>query len=256
METRGLRPYVTASAQESGWIWDIPLYGRTGTGYVYAADYCTADEAERTLREFVGPAASDLEANHIRMRVGRSRNSWVNNCVAIGLSSGFVEPLESTGIFFIQHGVEQLVKHFPDARWNTRLRDSYNQTVAHVMDGVREFLILHYRCAGREDNAYWRDAKVRPIPDILAERMELWQSKLPTVETEYPHYHGFEPYSYLAMLLGLGGMELTSAPGLTLRDSTQALSEMRRLRTDADELAKRLPSQYEYLRKMHAESRA
>jgi tryptophan 6-halogenase len=83
-------------------------------GYVYASDYCTPQEAEQTLRAFVGPQAEDLEANHIRMRDRTHRNSWVNNCVAIGLASGFVEPLESTGIFFIQHAVEQLVKHFPD----------------------------------------------------------------------------------------------------------------------------------------------
>jgi tryptophan halogenase len=98
---------------DAGWIWNIPLYSRVGTGYVYASDYCSADEAEQTLRTRVGPAAEDLEANHIKMRVGRSERSWVNNCVAVGLSSAFVEPLESTGIFFIQYAADQLVRHFP-----------------------------------------------------------------------------------------------------------------------------------------------
>ncbi len=92
MERRGIRPCTTATAQDAGWIWTIPLTGRVGTGYVYAKDYLSPEDAERTLREFVGPAAADVEANHIRMRIGRSRNSWVKNCVAIGLSSGFVEP--------------------------------------------------------------------------------------------------------------------------------------------------------------------
>ncbi|MDT0464467.1 tryptophan halogenase family protein [Streptomyces gibsoniae] len=250
MERRGLRPCTTATAQDAGWIWTIPLFGRTGTGYVYASDYTTPEEAERTLRDFVGPDAADLEANHIRMRIGRSRNSWVNNCVAVGLSSGFVEPLESTGIFFIQHAVEQLVKHFPDATWDTGLRDAYNSAVAHAMDGVREFLVLHYKAAARADNAYWRDAKTRAVPDGLAERIERWKSKLPTEETIYPHYHGFESYSYLAMLFGLGGIPLKPAPALSLMNDSRAAKEFQTVRDQARELVRRLPSQYEYLARM------
>jgi tryptophan halogenase len=198
MAATGIRPCTTATAQDAGWIWTIPLYGRIGTGYVYASDYCTPEEAERTLREFVGPAAADLEANHIRMRIGRSRNSWVNNCVAIGLSSGFVEPLESTGIFFIQHAIEQLVKHFPTDTWDAHLRDSYNRLVANAMDGVRQFLVLHYKCAARVDNRYWREAKERVLPDGLAERVEEWRHRLPDSESIFPYYHGFEPYSYVS----------------------------------------------------------
>ena len=85
MATRGIRPCTTATAQDAGWIWTIPLFQRIGTGYVYSSDYCDPEEAERTLREFVGPESEGLEANHIRMRIGRSRQSWVHNCVAIGL---------------------------------------------------------------------------------------------------------------------------------------------------------------------------
>ena len=251
MEARGLRPCTTATAQDAGWIWTIPLFGRIGTGYVYSADYTTPEEAERTLRAFVGPGAEDAEANHIRMRIGRSRNSWVNNCVAIGLSSGFVEPLESTGIFFIQHGIEELVKHFPDATWDPRLRDTYNRAVADVKDGVREFLVLHYRCAARNDNAYWRDAKTRELPDGLAARLEEWQAKLPTENTIYPRYHGFESYSYLSMLLGLGGVGLKPSGAVGLMDGTRAAKEMQLIKDQARDLVRRLPSQYEYLAQMH-----
>ena len=132
MRSEGIAPYTTATAMDSGWIWTIPLYGRNGVGYVYASDFCSPDEAERTVRSFVGPAADDLDANHIRMRVGRNRRSWVNNCVAIGLSSAFVEPLESTGIFFIQHGIEQLVRYFPDERWEPWLADEYKLTPSEI----------------------------------------------------------------------------------------------------------------------------
>ncbi|MFF3671279.1 tryptophan halogenase family protein [Microtetraspora malaysiensis] len=253
MAEHGMRPCTTATAMDAGWIWTIPLYGRVGTGYVYASDYCEPEEAERTLREFVGPMADSLEANHIRMRIGRSERSWVNNCVAIGLSSGFVEPLESTGVFFIQHGIEQLVKHFPSEHWDDRVRESYNQRVANAMDGVREFLVLHYRAAARSDNPYWKDAATRVIPDGLGERMEQWQAKLPDSETIFPHYHGFEPYSYVAMLLGLGGLSLTSSPALRLFDQSRAADEMRLVHEQAKTLVAKLPSQYEYFAHLHGD---
>ncbi|MEV7358799.1 tryptophan halogenase family protein [Kitasatospora sp. NPDC091276] len=251
MEKRGLRPCTTATASDAGWIWTIPLFGRIGTGYVYSDEYATPEEAEATLRAKVGPDAEGLEANHIRMRIGRTRNAWVNNCVAIGLSSGFVEPLESTGIFFIQQGIEELVKHFPDADWDPGLRRSYNRIVGNTIDGVREFLVLHYKAAAREDNAYWRDAKTRVMPDGLAERIELWKAKPPTEATIFPHFHGFESYSYLAMLLGLGGIELKAPPALALQDGSRAEKEFQLLSDQSAELLKRLPSQYEYLAQMH-----
>ncbi|MFE0136315.1 tryptophan halogenase family protein [Streptomyces sp. NPDC059037] len=247
----GIRPYTTATAQEAGWIWTIPLFDRIGTGYVYSSDYCDPEEAERTLREFVGPDAADLEANHIRMRIGRSRNSWTKNCVAIGLSSGFVEPLESTGIFFIQHGIEQLVKHFPQEDWATQLRDSYNTAVNHCIDGVREFLVLHYRAAKRNDTKYWQDAKNRAVPDALAARIEQWKTKMPDAETIYPHYHGFESYSYVSMLLGLQGLPLRAPGALDLMDGSAAAEEFERVRATSRELVQNLPSQYDYLAQAH-----
>jgi tryptophan 6-halogenase len=251
MECDGLRPCTTATAQEAGWIWTIPLFGRIGTGYVYASDYCTPEQAERTLREFVGPAAADLEANHIRMRIGRCNRSWVHNCVAVGLSSGFVEPLESTGIFFIQHAIEQLVKHFPDADWDENLRDSYNRVVNRCMDGVHEFLVLHYYAAARADNDYWRDTTTRKIPNSLAERIQQWQTKLPDTESIYPHYHGFEPYSYVCMLLGLGGIPLKPSPALRLLDDSSARREFQLLAEQARDLERSLPTHYEYFAQFH-----
>ncbi|MET8160160.1 tryptophan halogenase family protein [Sphaerisporangium sp. NPDC005289] len=251
MEEQGLRPCTTATAQDAGWIWTIPLFGRIGTGYVYASDYSTPEEAERTLREFVGPQAEEMEANHIRMRVGRTRNPWVGNCVAIGLSCGFVEPLESTGIFFIQHGIEQLVKHFPALGWDSALTDSYNRVMADAIDGVREFLVLHYKAAARNDNAYWRDAKTRTTPDGLQERFDQWRSKPPAADTIFPRYHGFESYSYLAILLGMGGVPMKPTPALALMDGTAADKEFQMLKDESLDLVKRLPSQYEYLAQMH-----
>jgi tryptophan 6-halogenase len=246
MAERGIRPCTTATAQDAGWIWTIPLFGRIGTGYVYARDYIEPEEAERTLRAFVGPEAADVPANHIRMRIGRSAESWRNNCVAVGLASGFVEPLESTGIFFIHHAIEQLVKFFPGPDWDPGLRNQYNSAVAHVMDGVREFLVLHYKGSARADNQYWRDTKTREIPDGLATRLEQWRTKLPDSETIYPYYHGLPPYSYMCILLGMGGIRTRPSTALGLADVTTAHKEFQLVRDTADNLVNTLPTQHEY----------
>ncbi|MGW1894595.1 tryptophan halogenase family protein [Streptomyces sp. NPDC002004] len=244
---KGMNPYTTATAMDAGWIWTIPLFGRHGNGYVYSDEFCTPEEAERTLREFAAPGQDDLEANHIRMRIGRNQRSWVNNCVAIGLSSAFVEPLESTGIFFIQHGIEQLVKNFPDERWDPALADDYNQRVARVLDGVKEFLVLHYRAAQRNDTPYWQATKTRALPDGLAERLETAASHLLDERTIYPWYHGFEEYSWITMLLGLGHEPAAARPALAHIDPSGARAEFAALQADAQQLVKGLPSCYEYL---------
>jgi len=251
IERDGIAPYTTATAADAGWIWTIPLYGRNGHGYVYSDEFCTPEEAEATLRAHVAPGRDDLPANHIRMRIGRSRTSWVKNCVAIGLSSGFVEPLESTGIFFIQHGIEQLVRHFPDRDWNPALAAAYNERVAEVMDGVREFLVLHYRAARREDKPYWKATKTRAVPAELTGRLDHWQTMLPDDRTIYPHYHGFEAYSWIAMAIGLGGQPQAARPALSHMDAGPAEAEFALLSQQAARLVEKLPSVYEYLQHVH-----
>ncbi|EHR60646.1 tryptophan halogenase family protein [Saccharomonospora cyanea] len=242
-----MNPYTTATAMTAGWMWTIPLFRRNGNGYVYSDAFQTPEEAERELRAAVAPGRDDLEANHIRIRVGRNERSWVRNCVAIGLSSAFVEPLESTGIFFIQHGIEQLVKHFPDRDFDERLIDDYNRRVAHAVDGVKEFLVLHYRAAERADTPYWKDVKSRPLPEGLRYRLELSESHLLDEETVYPYYHGFESYSWITMNLGLGRIPPTARPAVRQLDPTNALAEFARSRTEADKMVAALPSCYEYL---------
>jgi flavin-dependent dehydrogenase len=247
MYERGVNPFTQATAQKNGWIWTIPLFSRIGTGYVYASDYTTPEEAEQTLRDYVGPAAKEAEANHIKMRIGRSERSWVNNCVGIGLTSGFVEPLESTGIFFIHHAIEQLVKNFPDERWDPSLAEEYNTRVAGVLDGVKEFLVLHYAAAGRSDTRYWKEAKIRQLPDGLAERLEIASRRLLDEHTIYPRYHGFEKYSWISMLLGLGHEPRTPRPVLAHIDPAGMRAEFAAVRADAKRLVDMLPGCHEYL---------
>jgi tryptophan halogenase len=254
-ERDGIRPYTTAQAHDAGWSWNIPLYGRDGTGYVYSSKFIDKEEAEREFRAFLGPAADGCAANHIQMRIGRSRNSWVKNCVAIGLSSGFVEPLESTGIFFIQHGIEELVEHFPKSNvFDDRLVASYNRSIAECIDGVREFLTIHYCASDRVDTPFWRATKQIAVPESLRERLALWKSQLPGPRTIYSKYHGFEAYSWSVMLLGVGHRPQSYPAILDHLDDSEARAMFDRIRARAKHLMETLPSQYEYLTQLRQQA--
>jgi flavin-dependent dehydrogenase len=256
IEKLGMRPYTTAHAHNAGWSWNIPLYGRDGTGYVYSSQFIDKDEAEREFREFLGPAAKDCTANHIRMRIGRSRNSWVKNCVAIGLSSGFVEPLESTGIFFIQHGIEELVNHFPrGTQIDPNMVRSYNQTINQCIDGVRQFLTIHYAGGKRDDTPYWRAATNVQLPEDLAERMRIFKARLPSDRNIFQPFHGFEAYSWSIMLLGLGYEPEGHLALLDHLDESRAREMFAQVQQKAKWLVKALPSQYEYLTHVRQEDR-
>jgi tryptophan 6-halogenase len=243
----GINPYTTATALSSGWVWNIPLYGRCGTGYVYSSSFISPEDAEEEFRQHLGPASVDCKASHIKMRIGRNRNSWVKNCVAIGLSSGFVEPLESTGIFFIQHGIEELVSNFPGKVLNEELIRNYNNSIAKCIDGVRDFLTLHYCASDRVDNDFWRATKNLELSDELNERLKIWKNRLPNRKNVNPYFHGFEAYSYSAMMLGLNHVPEMSLPYLDHVDTQKALDKFNDIKEKAKHLSKTLPSQYEYL---------
>lgn len=247
-EKEGINPYTTSTALSAGWVWNIPLYNRDGTGYVYSSAFISPEEAEAEFRKHLGPAAEGCKPNHIKMRIGRNRNSWVKNCVAIGLSSGFVEPLESTGIFFIQHGIEELVSHFPDKEFDPELVDGYNKAVAECIDGVREFLTLHYYASTRADTPFWKATKNDLlIPDDLRERLRLWKKRLPNNRSINPKYHGFEAYSYSVMLLGLGYRPERNLPILDHLSDQNVTRTFEAIKQRAEQLSSSLPSQYEYL---------
>jgi tryptophan halogenase len=248
IKKHGINPYTTATALSSGWVWDIPLYGRVGTGYVYSRAFQSRAQAEQEFREHLGPRAGDRPASHIDMRIGRNRRSWVKNCVAIGLSSGFVEPLESTGIFFIQHGIEELVAHFPGAMIEEEHVRSYNTVIANCIDGIRDFLTLHYFASSRVDTSFWKATKHEiKLNEMLHERFSLWRKRLPNARNIHMKYHGFESYSYSAMLLGLGCRPERHLPILDHMDDEKAGAVFGAIRDKAARLSAALPSQYDYL---------
>jgi hypothetical protein len=142
-----------AFGASAGWIWQIPLTNRTGNGYVYSSRYLDADAAAAELRNHLG-LSPDAEVRHLNMRVGRLERSWVRNCLAIGLAQGFVEPLEATAL----HVVLATVGGFIEALESGGSREQFNDRIAARYEGIRDYLVCHYRTAQRTDSDYWRDA--------------------------------------------------------------------------------------------------
>ncbi len=166
----GIAAQTRATALSTGWAWDIPLTNRCGNGYVYASDYLSADAAETELRRHLGLLEAATPARHLKMKVGRVNSSWVGNAVAIGLAQGFIEPLEATALHIVQFTVEQLV-----AAWTTGDRAGFNTDVAARYDGIRDYIVCHYRVNQRTDSDYWRDnAANQNISDSLKAILTCW----------------------------------------------------------------------------------
>jgi tryptophan halogenase len=196
-------PSLTRSyALGAGWVWRVPLYNRIGTGYVYSSAHRTDEEARDEFIAHLGDTWNGVEPRVIPMRVGRNRNAWVKNVVAVGLSGGFIEPLESTAIHMIDMSIRWLASYFPDKSYPDPLRDRYNKLTSKLYDEVRDFICLHYALGNRTDSQYWIDAREElEVPDRLAENLELWRYAVPgplDLETEVL----FSYATYQAVLLG------------------------------------------------------
>ena len=167
-------PYTRATARPAGWQWRIPLQERAGNGYVYASAHISDQDALDDLVAQVGETAL-TEPRFLRFVTGRRRLLWNRNCVALGLSSGFLEPLESTSIHLAVSGVYNLLDHFPDKRFDQANIDSYNDEIISELEHVRDFIILHYCLTQRDDSPLWRYCQSMPLPDSLAERIERYR---------------------------------------------------------------------------------
>lgn len=196
-------PSLTRSfALGAGWVWRVPLFNRIGTGYVYSSAHRTDEEARDEFIAHLGDTWNGVEPRVIPMRVGRNRNAWVKNVVAVGLSGGFIEPLESTAIHMIDMAVRWLTTYFPDSDYPEPLRNRYNKLTGAFYDEVRDFICLHYALGNRTDSPYWIDAReALEVPDRLAENLALWRHAIPgpyDLETDILFGYG----TYQAVLLG------------------------------------------------------
>ncbi len=172
----GIIPCETrASALSTGWAWKIPLTNRSGNGYVYASAYKSADEAETELRAALGLLDADTEARHLQMNVGRIENSWVKNCLAVGLSQGFIEPLEATALHIVQATVEGFIEAFDRGGFTSQHAPEFNTQIGKRYDGIRDYIVAHYRMNQRTDSDYWRDnAANQDLSDSLKALMTCW----------------------------------------------------------------------------------
>ena len=193
-------PLTRSTAREAGWQWRIPLQNRTGNGYVFCDGFIGEDQAAQALAgRLDGPALADPRI--LRFVTGRRKASWVKNCLALGLSSGFLEPLESTSIHLIQIAIAKLLAMFPDSGFDPRLIARFNEEMERDYTHIRDFIIAHYKLTQREDTPFWRYCKAMSVPDSLEAKLDWFRARGEVFAR--PH-ELFQDMNWFAVLYGQG----------------------------------------------------
>lgn len=246
-------PYTTATALSSGWVWDISLAHQRGIGYVYSSSFQSDEEALKEMTNRAGVAEDQHdEARVLNMNIGRQQHSWQKNVVAIGLSAGFVEPLESSGLHLVQIGIERLIESLTPDSIQPSLRTNYNDCMARVFDEVRDFIVLHYLLNQRSE-PFWRAARNVPVGSELQHRLKLYDNTglLPNLRPE-----AFPDASYYHLLAGCGrlpqGVPLFAANAdmASLDVAKKAILEQNK------QMLRRMPLHEEGLKQIHTQDLA
>lgn len=170
----GYTPKTNSIALKHGWMWEIPLTTRMGKGYVYSSQYCSAQDAENELREYTDTFDQEVKVRHLEMRVGRLNRHCFSNCLAVGMSQGFIEPLEATALMLSQYTITKFIN---DIEQEIFSYDSFNTQINTMFDGVRDYIVAHYKLSNRQDTAYWRDnSNNLHTPDFLSSFYTQWTS--------------------------------------------------------------------------------
>lgn len=200
-------PETRATALSNGWAWKIPLTNRYGNGYVYSADYITPEQAEIELRQHLGLLDSEISARHLQMKVGRVEKHWEKNCLAVGLSQGFIEPLEATALALSFETITSFMKHYENGFYTNKYEDAFNKEMNAKFDGVRDYIVCHYKVNQRKDSDYWRDnAANTHLPETLGKILHLWWTSKDFAKDMYMNnlVGSYQPKSWACLLAGYG----------------------------------------------------
>ncbi len=201
------RPETVSYAMSNGWCWKIPLTTRYGNGYVYSSDFISADDAETELRTFLGTLDSDESARHLRMNVGQLERHWEKNCLALGLSQGFIEPLEATALLLVQIAIEVFISSYEQGEFTNKLCDEYNAKIHERFERVRDYIVAHYKLNTRDDSEYWKaNRENMQLSDSLRHILDAWyRRKDLTEEVQRQNLEShFTSLSWHCLLAGYG----------------------------------------------------
>lgn len=235
-------PYTRSTAREAGWQWRIPLQHRTGNGHVYSSQFISDDAALDTLLENLDGDVL-AEPNRLRFTTGMRRKFWDRNVIAIGLSSGFLEPLESTSLHLIQAGISKLLALFPDRDFDPMVRDEYNHIATTEFQRIRDFIVLHYRLNRRTDGELWKYCAAMEIPDSLSFKIEHFRRYGRHIPRDMDL---FAPPSWHAVQIGQGNIPEATDPVADYRD-TDATGWLAKLRNAMAMEAGRQPTHADFI---------
>ena len=197
--------FTRSTAQESGWIWDIALHTRRGVGHVYSSKYVDDDTAKAQLAAYLNTDKDSLESRKLSMRIGYHEQQWKGNCLAVGLSSGFLEPLESTGIYLTEMANWALVELAPRFASGVDVRPRYNELMSNHYENIVDFLKMHYCTSARRDSEFWRDnVDDNSIPTTLSEKLDSWKNNIPSIYDFDRTTQCFSVTNYQFVLFGMG----------------------------------------------------
>ena len=238
--------YTRARAQPFGWTWRIPLQHRVGNGYVYSSAHISDADAEAHLRSGLEGEAL-ASPNFVRFTPGQAKHLWLHNVVAVGLSGGFLEPLESTSITLIQLGIDKLIQFWPQARIDPRLAAEYNRISDQEYERIRDFIILHYALNGRAGQPFWDACRTMALPDTLQHKIDLFRARGVFVRYDWESF--FDP-SWLCIYDGLGVSPDAidpNADGIAVTDIADLAANIRR---DIADLVAQAPTQVEAIARL------
>ncbi len=236
-------PYTRAIARDFGWQWRIPLQHREGTGLVYCSRYLSDDDAKKTLLQNVD-GEPFFEPRVIKFRSGQRLKHWNKNCVALGLASGFIEPLESTSIHLVQQGILRLVSLFPSGGIRQSDIDEFNAQTKVETNNVRDFIILHYHATQRTDTAFWRYCRNMTVPDSLQHKLELFREsgQIFKIPGEL-----FGENNWVQVLLGQGVVPKHYHQIVDMMSDEELGAFLNSIKISAQRLVSQLPSHSDFL---------